>query len=338
MKLDSFQKDVNCMGFYGCENASEALNLDRFLGNSNGCDSKTKIMGNLEVEQFADYPEEVNSKIIGNCVESDLIDDPNGVLNTRTEGSVSEQEHDLDVEECNGTGTTFDLDLQFDKTKLVKGDKLSQQDFERLWAFPRGNEVPVLTATIGKNCFDWSLTHCLKTPTQWKKLNVDQILGSPAVVNALASGFVVKKLQKRQLSGSMDVEEFEEFELKVPPGSILLFPSEKAVSIEDLEGSNFEVKNLIVLDGTWRKAKRMYYENPWLKFLPHLKLDVNKMSLYSEVRKQPKAGYLSTIESIIYAMKAVGDRSEGLDNLLDVFESMVVDQRQCRDEALKKSI
>lgn len=134
------------------------------------------------------------------------------------------------------------------------------------------------------------------------------------------------------------MEEFEEFELKVPPGSILLFPSEKAVSIEDLEGSNFEVKNLIVLDGTWRKAKRMYYENPWLKFLPHLKLDVNKMSLYSEVRKQPKAGYLSTIESIIYAMKAVGDRSEGLDNLLDVFESMVVDQRQCRDEALKKSI
>ncbi|TMX04438.1 hypothetical protein EJD97_008853 [Solanum chilense] len=122
--------------------------------------------------------------------------------------------------------------------------------------------------------------------------------------------------------------------MQVPSGSVLLFPSENSIGTEEID---FEVKNLIVLDGTWAKAKRMYNENPWLKMLPHLRLDVEKLSLYSEVRRQPRAGYLSTIESIVYALKAVGEKDcEGLDHLLDVFESMVVDQRRCKDEGLRQ--
>lgn len=95
---------------------------------------------------------------------------------------------------------------------------------------------------------------------------------------------------------------------------------------------------MIVLDGTWAKANRLYNENPWLRVLPCVKLDINKMSLFSEVRQQPKPGYLSTIESIVYALEALGEREnlEGLHNLLNVFESMVEDQRRCKNERLKK--
>ncbi|CAI8586845.1 unnamed protein product [Vicia faba] len=127
---------------------------------------------------------------------------------------------------------------------------------------------------------------------------------------ALSKGFLVKKLQKKQLNREESVEEYEEFDI--------------------------EVKNLIVLDGTWAKAKRIYSENPWLNILPHLKLEVNEMSLYGDVRSQPKAGYLSTIESIVFALKAIGEDHRGLDNLLDTFESMVGDQRRCKDERLSK--
>lgn len=159
------------------------------------------------------------------------------------------------------------------------------------------------------------------------------LLDSPKVLSALAKGFVVKKWNNKLVNGSTKHEEFEEFETVIPPGSALLFPSENSVGIEAI---NFDVKNLIVLDGTWAKAKRIYSENPWLKVLPHLKLDLNKMSLYSEVRHQPKASYLSTIESIVYAMKGLGDETDGLDHLLDVFESMVGDQRRCKNERLNK--
>ena len=78
----------------------------------------------------------------------------------------------------------------------------------------------------------------------------------------------------------------------------------------------------------------MYRENPWLKLLSHLKLDPGKESLYREVRHQPKAGCLSTIESIICALKGLGNDMEGLDELLGVFESMIGDQRRCKDEKL----
>lgn len=161
-----------------------------------------------------------------------------------------------------------------------------------------------------------------------EKADFDHLVDERFPVDAFEKGFVVKKVHEREFDGeSVNVES----EMEVPAGSVLLFPSEKAVGPEEID---FEVRNLIVLDGTWAKAKRMYNENPWLKSLPHLKLDLNKLSLYGEVRNQPKAGYLSTIESIVYALKAVGENPNGLDGLLDVFASMVGDQRRCKDERL----
>lgn len=198
-------------------------------------------------------------------------------------------------------------------------------------------QEPVITAAIGKYGVISDLHNIWMPQIQWRKRpNFDQILASQVVVDDLEKGFTVKKLQKRQLNGSVKLEEYEEFELRIPSGSVLLYPSDKAVGVDDLKAMNFEVKNLIVLDGTWSKAGRLYNENPWLRVLPHLKLDLDKLSLYSEVRHQPKAGCLSTIESIVYALKALGDNPEGLDNLLDVFESMVADQRRCKDERLNK--
>ncbi|KAJ0246177.1 tRNA-uridine aminocarboxypropyltransferase [Hirschfeldia incana] len=155
----------------------------------------------------------------------------------------------------------------------------------------------------------------------------DGILASPAAIDVLAKGFVVTKFSEGK----------EEFELEVPPGTALLFPSEGSVMINDLKERDLKVRNLIVLDGTWSKARRMYVENPWLKLLcSHVKLEIEGASLYREVRRQPREGCLSTVESIVYAMKEMGEDTEGLDNMLDVFESMVGDQRRCKDENFVK--
>ncbi|KAI3948809.1 hypothetical protein MKX01_022223 [Papaver californicum] len=142
----------------------------------------------------------------------------------------------------------------------------------------------------------------------------DQILASQVGQDAISSGFMVKKFQRKRGN-----------EIVVPPGSALPFPSKGSINVAAV---NFEVKHLIVLNGTWQKAKRIYYENPWLKLLPHLKLSLDKLSFYGEVRQQPKEGCLSTIESIVFAMKGLGHDEEGLDALLDVFGSIVGDQRR----------
>ncbi|XP_062077758.1 uncharacterized protein LOC133782457 isoform X2 [Humulus lupulus] len=208
---------------------------------------------------------------------------------------------------------------------------------DRIEDVQKGKEGPVVMATIGKQGVVSCLSHSWMLQNNHEKPKFNTILDNAAARYVLGKGFIVQKLQKRrQQQSSLELEEHIEFEIKVPPGSVLLFPTEEATSVDGLKAANFEVKNLIVLDGTWAKAKRMYAENPWLKLLPHLKLEPNKVSLYNGVRMQPKAGCLSTIESIVYTLKAIGDNNlEGLDNLLDVFESMVGDQKRCKEKRLR---
>ncbi|EPS68412.1 hypothetical protein M569_06355 [Genlisea aurea] len=194
---------------------------------------------------------------------------------------------------------------------------------------PQNAAFSISTASYGAiiSINDWIL------PPKYKQLPLDQLLGS---MNS-SNGFAVTKLQRISSSegtATAGYEEIKQFEITVPPGSVLLFPTDRSV---DIEAIDFQVKSMIVLDGTWAKAKRMYNENPWLNLLPHVKLNLEKASLYREVRHQPCPDYLSTIESIVYAMKALGgDQHSDLDGLLDVFESMVGDQRRCKDERLKK--
>lgn len=211
--------------------------------------------------------------------------------------------------------------------RLLKS-KLSSEEEEK--------EEPLIAATVSKNGYTCSVLH----QTDSLKPDFDQILASQVGQDAISNGFMVKKLQRKlgnKPNKKLD-EEFEEqdeeFEIAVPPGTALLFPSKGSI---DVAVVNFEVKHLIVLDGTWQKAKRIYYENPWLKLLPHLRLNLGKLSLYGEVRQQPKEGCLSTIESVVFAMKGLGHDQEGLDALLDVFESMVGDQRRFKDENMSRS-
>ncbi|KAK9269538.1 hypothetical protein L1049_001314 [Liquidambar formosana] len=353
----SVGKDTECPSLCRFHCVSESVNFDQISENINGSNSGSGDLGNMEIEPFLEYPEEKITKIVDNIVECNLSDEPKAMAigqsqcegrdfaqsldNSAHDVLVLEPEHKSAIKECDDAENTFvnqsystsSEAISDDKDGVINGEKLSQ---DNVGAFPRDIRVPVITATIGKRGFDSGLTHYWMPGTHWQKPDFDVLLAFPGAVSDLAKGFVVKKSQKRQLKGSTELEEYEEFEIEVPPGSVLLFPSEKAIGVEGLEAINFEVKNLIVLDGTWAKARRMYYENPWLKLLPHLKLDPNTLSLYSEVRQQPKAGYLSTIESIVLALKAVGNNPEGLDNLLDVFESMVADQRRCKDERLCK--
>ncbi|XP_058760297.1 uncharacterized protein LOC131633616 [Vicia villosa] len=249
--------------------------------------------------------------------------------NSNSVGNVSKGLFSHEIEEAH--------DLFGDKNSNLIDGVVVNDEVKKIPIHPNcDDKEPAITVTIGKYGKITSLSHIWMQQCKSNELSFDKILSCREACEELSKGFVVKKLQKKQLNREESVEEYEEFELEVCSGSVLLFPSDNAVSVGDLDAVGFEVKNLIVLDGTWAKAKRIYSENPWLNVLPHLKLEVNEMSLYGDVRNQPKAGYLSTIESIVFALKAIGEDYKGLDNLLDTFESMVGDQRRCKDERLSK--
>ncbi|WP_317930108.1 DTW domain-containing protein [Halioxenophilus sp. WMMB6] len=83
----------------------------------------------------------------------------------------------------------------------------------------------------------------------------------------------------------------------------LLFPDATNIGSEadDQTGALQVYEHLILIDATWRKAKRILHQNPWLQALPKVALRPEKSSDYL-LRKVADAGALSSVEAFALAV------------------------------------
>jgi len=79
---------------------------------------------------------------------------------------------------------------------------------------------------------------------------------------------------------------------------------------------------LVVLDGTWRKSRKMLYLNPLLQALPRLPLTQMPPSHY-RIRKAHAADQLSTLEATCHALGQLEGAPERYQALLDSFDGFV---------------
>ncbi|MCO1336576.1 DTW domain-containing protein [Microbulbifer sp. OS29] len=120
--------------------------------------------------------------------------------------------------------------------------------------------------------------------------------------------------------------------LNIP--SALLYPSLEWLpdSIEFNSGLSSEsnqppnIQQLIVIDATWKKSKKILHLNPPLQKLPRVNFNGGLESRYS-IRKTSIADGLSTIESIAKAMVLLEKNSDFF-RLLKPFERMISLQQQ----------
>lgn len=82
---------------------------------------------------------------------------------------------------------------------------------------------------------------------------------------------------------------------------------------------------LIVLDGTWRKSRKMLYLNPLLHQLPRLALQDMPASHY-RIRKAHKPDQLSTLEATCAALAQLEGKAELYGPLLAAFDGFVAQQ------------
>lgn len=82
---------------------------------------------------------------------------------------------------------------------------------------------------------------------------------------------------------------------------------------------------LIVLDGTWRKSRKMLYRNPLLQQLPRLSLHDMPASHYL-IRKAHRPDQLSTLEATCAALMQLEGRVEQFQPLLTAFDGFVAQQ------------
>ncbi|QHF27558.1 MULTISPECIES: tRNA-uridine aminocarboxypropyltransferase [Pseudomonas] len=123
-------------------------------------------------------------------------------------------------------------------------------------------------------------------------------------------------------------EVFEDLpELLEAPGyrSALLFPGDEALPLEAYaDGQDDRPWQLVVPDGTWRKASKLLHLNPLLGGLPRVTLAQVLPSRY-RLRKAPQPGALSTLEAVVQALNVL-EAPQCFDALLKPFEALIEGQ------------
>lgn len=150
----------------------------------------------------------------------------------------------------------------------------------------------------------------------------DALLGSAQILTAsLPNARIVVGLSYRNLAHALGEEEVD------PRRWAVLFPDPaaagntvtrrgKVVPAGSLEG-------IIVLDGTWSKAKTLWWRNPWLLKHSRMTLAPKEPSIYGKLRLEPRREFVSTLESVAAALTLCGESPDVEANLKRTFRTLV---------------
>lgn len=151
----------------------------------------------------------------------------------------------------------------------------------------------------------------------------DALLGSAQILEAsLPKAQIVVGLSWRNLAHALGEPEIDAKRWAV------LFPDSEAAGaqVTKRSGAVLEPRSLegiIVLDGTWSKAKTLWWRNPWLNKLNRMTLKPGKPSIYGKLRAEPRREFVSTLESVAAALTMCGEPPEIAAGLERVFRTLV---------------
>jgi DTW domain-containing protein YfiP len=107
----------------------------------------------------------------------------------------------------------------------------------------------------------------------------------------------------------------------LPEGAGLLYPSKDALDLATLP-VDARPAHLVLIDGTWSHANRIYRDNPWIAALPRYRIAPTEGSRY-RIRSEPRAECLSTVESVVAALRCLQPDLYGTEMLDAAFDAMI---------------
>lgn len=115
------------------------------------------------------------------------------------------------------------------------------------------------------------------------------------------------------------------------PGALLLYPAAAGQGAPDLAAPPpvlAEPPQLVVLDATWRKSRKMLHQNPLLRQLPRLALAAPPSSRYRAIRRAHAPHQLATLEAVCHALVILEGAGSAAryDALLRAFDGFVAQQ------------
>lgn len=96
-------------------------------------------------------------------------------------------------------------------------------------------------------------------------------------------------------------DDFSQLRNTLNAHSALLYPSDDAILLNENNAANHHISQLILIDGTWKKAHKILQLNPWLTQLPAVSFATLPKNQY-HIRKAPRADSLSTLEAAAFGL------------------------------------
>ncbi|HVU00690.1 MAG TPA: tRNA-uridine aminocarboxypropyltransferase [Polyangiaceae bacterium] len=151
----------------------------------------------------------------------------------------------------------------------------------------------------------------------------DAVLGSAQIlVASLPKAKLVVGLSWKNLGHALGEEGVD------PRKWAVLFPDRAATGdgVRSRDGAPVDpssLEGIVVLDGTWSKAKTLWWRNPWLTKLNRMSLTPKQPSIYGKLRAEPRREFVSTLESAAAALTRMGEDPTVEASLLRTFRTLV---------------
>ncbi|HYD41260.1 MAG TPA: tRNA-uridine aminocarboxypropyltransferase [Anaeromyxobacter sp.] len=111
------------------------------------------------------------------------------------------------------------------------------------------------------------------------------------------------------------------------PGAALLYPGPEAAPAGSRAGA--PPTWLVVVDGTWHQAEKMIARSRILSSLPRLSVNPDGGKGYDDLRREPEAHCLSTLEAVALALGALEGDAARFEPMRAAFRKMVDQQLEC---------
>jgi len=87
---------------------------------------------------------------------------------------------------------------------------------------------------------------------------------------------------------------------------------------------------IVVIDGSWKEAKTLWWRNPWLLKLHRLVLNPSRPARLGRLRREPRREALSTIEATALALRHLEPGPGPADALLAALDELIATARRDR--------
>jgi DTW domain-containing protein YfiP len=97
-----------------------------------------------------------------------------------------------------------------------------------------------------------------------------------------------------------------------------------------------DIEGVALLDGNWSQAKALWWRNAWMLKCRRVILGPMRPSLYGQLRREPRADGLSTIEAAAMLVSRLENRPEIEAALMASFEKLLAHHRATQPDARKR--